>query len=80
MEKVERDPDTKRRIKKTVEEYEYDEAMEPSYMESMYRQFNKTLEEGFFNMILVDSVNHRVGNIVEYDTYLATLCDSCVYM
>lgn len=61
VEKVEKDPDTKRRVKKVVEEYEYDEAMEPSYMESMFRQFNKTLEEGFFNLIVVDAVNHRVS-------------------
>ncbi len=47
-----------------VEEYEFDEAMEPSYMESMFRQFNKTLDEGFFNMVLVDAVNHRVSEAV----------------
>ena len=57
---MEKDPDTGRRVKKKVEEYDYDEAMEPIYQESLFRLFNKTLEEGFFNMIIVDAVNHRV--------------------
>jgi len=43
-----------------VEEYEYDEAMEPSYRKSMLKSFVKTLEEGFFPMVVVDAVNHRV--------------------
>ena len=61
VEKVERDPDTGRRVKKKVEEYEYDEAMEPSYRASMFKLFNKTLDEGFFPMIVVDAVNYKVG-------------------
>ena len=44
-----------------VEEYEYDEAMEPSYRASQFKLFNKTLEDGFFPMIVVDAINHKVG-------------------
>ena len=44
-----------------VEEYEYDEAMEPSYRTSQFKLFNKTLEDGFFPMIVVDAINHKVS-------------------
>ena len=47
-------------MKKKVEEYEYDESLEPSFRKSLFKTFNKTLEEGFFPMIIVDSVNHKV--------------------
>ena len=47
-------------MKQKVEEYEYDEAMEPSYRKSMLKSFVKTLEEGFFPMVVVDAVNHKV--------------------
>ena len=50
-------------MKQKVQEYEYDEAMEPSYRKSMFKSFNKTLEEGFFPMIVVDAVNHRVRKV-----------------
>lgn len=43
-----------------VEEYEYDEAMEPHYRASQFKLFNKTLDDGFFPMIVVDAINHKV--------------------
>lgn len=49
------------RVKRKVEEYEYDEAMEPSYRKSMFKIFNKTLEDGFFPMVIVDAVNYKVS-------------------
>lgn len=52
-----------RRVKKKVEEYEYDEALEPSFRKSLFKTFNKTLEEGFFPMIIVDAINHKVGQV-----------------
>ena len=69
VERVERDPETGRRVKRKVEEYEYDEAAEPSYRTSLFKLFNKTLEDGFFQMIIVDSINHKVH------TYI-----TCMYM
>lgn len=48
------------RVKRKVEEYEYDEAMEPSYRKSLFKMFNKTLDEGFFPMVIVDAMNHKV--------------------
>lgn len=63
-----------RRIKKKVEEYEYDISLEPSYRASMLKQFNKTLSEGYFSMILVDAVNSKVrnGNMSWACTYTCT--------
>lgn len=55
---------TNYRIKKKVEEYEYDEESEPSFRKSLFKTFNKTLDEGFFPMIIVDAVNHKVQGIV----------------
>ncbi len=48
------------RVKKKVEEYEYDESMEQAFRKSLFKTFNKTLEEGFFPMVIVDAVNHKV--------------------
>ena len=49
-----------RRVKRKVEEYEYDQSLELLYRTSLLKQFNKTLSDGFFNMIIVDDVNNRV--------------------
>ena len=43
-----------------MEEYEYDQSVELLYRTSLLKQFNKTLSDGFFNMIVVDDVNNRV--------------------
>lgn len=51
-------------MKKKIEEYEYDESLEPSYMSSMLKLFNKTLSDGYFSMILVDSVSSKVFDII----------------
>ena len=48
------------RVKRKVEEYEYDESMEPSFRKSLFKTFNKTLEEGFFPLVIVDAINHKV--------------------
>ena len=60
VERTERDRATGRRVKRKVEEYEFDAAMEASYRASLFRSFNKTLSEGFFSMVVVDAVNHKV--------------------
>ena len=48
------------RVKQKFEEYEYDEAVEPSYRSSLFKMFNKTLSDGFFPLIIVDAPNHKV--------------------
>ena len=49
-----------RRIKRKVEEYEYDEGAETLYRTSLLKQFNKTLTDGYFTMIIVDDINNKV--------------------
>ena len=49
-----------RRVKRVVEEYEYDKSLEPLYQTSMLKQFNKTLTDGYFAMIIVDAINNKV--------------------
>ena len=47
-------------MKRRVQEYEYDSAMESAYRNSLYKSFNKTLDEGFFPLVIVDAVHEKV--------------------
>lgn len=60
VEKVEKDPDTGRRVKTKVLEYEYEPEMEETYRSSMLKTFKKTLDDGFFPFIILDTINDRV--------------------
>ncbi|KAI1897891.1 hypothetical protein AGOR_G00087940 [Albula goreensis] len=60
VEKVEKDPDTGKRIKSKVLEYEYEPEMEETYRNSMLKTFRKTLDDGFFPFIIIDAINDRV--------------------
>ncbi|KAL7888676.1 hypothetical protein AOLI_G00036500 [Acnodon oligacanthus] len=60
VEKEERDPDTGKRIKTKVLEYEYEPEMEDTYRNSMLKTFKKTLDDGFFPFIIIDAINDRV--------------------
>lgn len=91
VEKVEKDPDTGRRIKTKVSfqnkekrrvqystawakqtfvlqvlEYEYEPEMEDTYRNSMLKTFKKTLDDGFFPFIILDSVNDRVKHFDQF--------------
>uniref|UniRef100_A0A3P8X404 YLP motif-containing protein 1 n=1 Tax=Cynoglossus semilaevis TaxID=244447 RepID=A0A3P8X404_CYNSE len=90
VEKVEKDPDTGRRIKTKVLEYEYEPEMEDTYRNSMLKTFKKTLDDGFFPFIILDSVNDRVKHFDQFWSaaktkgfevgYLASLMHfNCVY-
>ncbi len=48
------------RVKRKVEEYEFDAEMEPSYRNSLFKSFNTTLDKGFFPMVIVDAVHEKV--------------------
>jgi YLP motif-containing protein 1 len=85
VEKTERDPDTGRRVKKSVQEYEFEPEMEQTYRASLLKAYNKTLEEGFFPMIVVDAPNTKVhhfdrywsnGKMKGFEVYVAELIDS----
>ena len=49
-------------------EYEYDAAMEEHYRASLFKSFNKTLDDGYFPVIVIDAINHKVDkmNIIKY--------------
>uniref|UniRef100_A0A672MS00 YLP motif-containing protein 1 n=1 Tax=Sinocyclocheilus grahami TaxID=75366 RepID=A0A672MS00_SINGR len=60
VEKVEKDPDTGKRVKNKVLEYEYEPEMEDTYRSSMLKTFKKTLDDGFFPFIILDAINDKV--------------------
>ncbi|XP_039253456.2 uncharacterized protein LOC120330646 isoform X1 [Styela clava] len=67
-EKFEKDSETGRIVKRKVHEYEYEAAMEPSYRDSLLKSFKKTLEDGYFNFVIVDSINDKVSHFSEFWT------------
>ncbi|KAM4633124.1 uncharacterized protein ylpm1 isoform 2-T2 [Polymixia lowei] len=66
VEKVEKDPDTGRRVKNKVLEYEYEPEMEDTYRSSMLKTFKKTLDDGFFPFIIIDTINDRVKHFDQF--------------
>lgn len=40
--------------------YEYEEGMEASYRNSLFKSFKKTITDGYFPFIIVDNVNDKV--------------------
>ncbi|KAM6915126.1 uncharacterized protein FYW49_010034 [Xenentodon cancila] len=66
VEKVEKDPDTGKRVKTKVLEYEYEPEMEDTYRSSMLKTFKKTLDDGFFPFIILDTVNDRVKHFDQF--------------
>uniref|UniRef100_A0AAV2KD11 YLP motif-containing protein 1 n=1 Tax=Knipowitschia caucasica TaxID=637954 RepID=A0AAV2KD11_KNICA len=66
VEKVEKDPDTGKRVKRRVLEYEYEPEMEETYRSSMLKTFKKTLDDGFFPFIILDTVNDRVRHFDQF--------------
>lgn len=51
-----------------VTEYEYDAPMEEHYRASLFKSFNKTLDDGYFPVIVIDAINHKVAkmSIIKY--------------
>ncbi|KAM9354988.1 uncharacterized protein ylpm1 [Pholidichthys leucotaenia] len=66
VEKTEKDPDTGKRVKTKVLEYEYEPEMEDTYRGSMLKTFKKTLDDGFFPFIILDSINDRVKHFDQF--------------
>ncbi|KAG8147830.1 hypothetical protein E2320_022902, partial [Naja naja] len=66
IEKEERDPDTKKRVKKKILEYEYEADMEEVYRASLFKTFKKTLDDGFFPFIILDAINDRVRHFEQF--------------
>ncbi|CAJ1078091.1 YLP motif-containing protein 1 isoform X3 [Xyrichtys novacula] len=66
VEKVQKDPDTGKRVKNKVLEYEYEPEMEDTYRSSMLKTFKKTLDDGFFPFIILDTINDRVKHFDQF--------------
>ncbi|XP_074472349.1 uncharacterized protein ylpm1 isoform X1 [Sebastes fasciatus] len=66
VEKVQKDPDTGRRVKNKVLEYEFEPEMEDTYRNSMLKTFKKTLDDGFFPFIILDTINDRVKHFDQF--------------
>lgn len=49
-----------------VLEYEYEAEMEDTYRISMLKTFKKTLDDGFFPFIIIDTINDRVKNFEQF--------------
>ena len=41
-------------------EYVYEEEMEEAYRSSLFKSFTKTLEDGFFPVVIVDAIHDKV--------------------
>ncbi|EEB20176.1 hypothetical protein Phum_PHUM604570 [Pediculus humanus corporis] len=59
------DKETGRKIKTKVLEYEYEAGVEPHYRGSLLKAFKKTVSDGFFSFIIVDSVNEKTKDYEE---------------
>ncbi|XP_060037275.1 YLP motif-containing protein 1 isoform X5 [Erinaceus europaeus] len=66
VEKEEKDPDSGKKVKKKVMEYEYEAEMEETYRSSMFKTFKKTLDDGFFPFIILDAINDRVRHFDQF--------------
>lgn len=49
-----------------VLEFEYEPEMEDTYRNSMLKTFKKTLDDGFFPFIILDSVNDKVKHFDQF--------------
>lgn len=65
VEKEERDPESGRRVKTKVMEYEYEAAMEKTYHDSLVKAFKKTISDGYFSFLIVDAINDKVSHFEE---------------
>lgn len=49
-----------------VLEFEYEPEMEDTYRNSMLKTFKKTLDDGFFPFIILDSINDRAKHFEQF--------------
>ena len=52
-------------------EYVYEEEMEAAYRVSLLKSFNKTLDNGYFPMVIIDAVNDKVSLAAANSRHLA---------
>ncbi|XP_076283753.1 uncharacterized protein LOC143210621 [Lasioglossum baleicum] len=52
--------------------YEYEEAMEQSYVASLVKAFKKNITDGFFNFIILDCINEKISDYEEMWSFAKT--------
>nr|XP_031840024.1 uncharacterized protein LOC116430258 isoform X3 [Nomia melanderi] len=52
--------------------YEYEEAMEQSYVISLVKAFKKNITDGFFNFIILDCINEKISDYEEMWSFAKT--------
>ncbi|KAL0124008.1 hypothetical protein PUN28_006074 [Cardiocondyla obscurior] len=52
--------------------YEYEEAMEQSYLTSLVKAFKKNITDGFFNFIILDCINEKISDYEEMWSFAKT--------
>nr|XP_026695911.1 YLP motif-containing protein 1 isoform X2 [Ciona intestinalis] len=65
-EKSVKDPDTGKMVKQKIFEYEHEPEMEQTYRASLLKSFKKTLDDGFFTFVILDSINEKVEHFFEF--------------
>ena len=50
-------------------EYEYEQAVEEAYRQSLLKSFKKTVDDGFFPFIILDATNEKVVHFSEFWSY-----------
>lgn len=50
-------------------EYEYEAMMEIAYRTSLLKSFKKTVDDGFFDFIIVDANNDKMQYVVPFRNY-----------
>ncbi|XP_046749020.1 uncharacterized protein LOC124412874 isoform X4 [Diprion similis] len=52
--------------------YEYEEAMESSYLTSLVKAFKKNITDGYFNFIILDCINEKISDYEEMWSFAKT--------
>lgn len=52
--------------------YEYEEAMEQSYLTSLVKAFKKNITDGYFNFIILDCINEKILDYEEMWSFAKT--------
>ncbi|XP_022097864.1 uncharacterized protein LOC110983167 isoform X2 [Acanthaster planci] len=69
VERMETDPETGKKFLLKVLEYEYEAVMEIAYRTSLLKSFKKTVDDGFFDVIIVDAINDKMQYVVPFRNY-----------
>ncbi|XP_042861538.1 YLP motif-containing protein 1-like isoform X3 [Penaeus japonicus] len=78
-EKMTTDPDTGRKVKTKIMEYEFEPELEDSYRTSLIKSFKRQVDDGFFPFIIVDCIHNKVKHFAEMAAH-AKKCNFEVYI